>query len=65
MKPPTDGEIVDWLDREARVPGGLLLHNGTESGRRGLGTVSIGRSLRHAVADAMGRPRPEEEPRHA
>ena len=54
----TDKEMLDWLERMANQRGGLLLHDGTESGRCGLGLKTLNRTLREAIADAMQVPRP-------
>ena len=42
---------LDWLERQANEPGGLLLHDGSESGRLGLGLRPGGlvRTLRAAI----------------
>jgi hypothetical protein len=50
-----DKERLDWLESEANKPGGLLLHDGSESGRRGLGLRPgyADRTLREAVDTAM------------
>lgn len=34
-----DARILDWLEDEANVPGGLLLHCELNTGRRGLGLL--------------------------
>lgn len=58
MKQPTADEMLDWLESEALQRGGLLLHDGLASaGRAGLGLTGTGRTLRQAVAQAMGYPR--------
>lgn len=55
---PSDKEMIDWLEQQARERGGLLLHaEPGETGRRGLGLNPGGgnpRSLREAIALAMG-----------
>lgn len=33
----TDTEMLEWLERMAKRPGGILLHDGSETGRFGLG----------------------------
>lgn len=55
---PTDKEMLDWLEEQAREPAGLLLHSepGLTS-RHGLGLNPGGRNprtLREAIARAMG-----------
>lgn len=47
----SDKDRLDWLEGMANEPGGLLLHDGLESGRRGIGLRSGRqvRSLRQAV----------------
>lgn len=52
----TDSDRLDWLERMANNNGGLLLHDGSETGRTGLGLRpgSLRRSLRKAIDDAMG-----------
>lgn len=59
----TDAERLNWLERMALAPGGLLLHDGSESGRLGLGLRpgSVRRTLREAIDDAMGSPRRDGE----
>lgn len=55
----SDKERIDWLERQAKKPGGLLLHaEKGATGRNGLG-ISPGhnRDLRDAIDDAMGVPR--------
>lgn len=56
----TDTARLDWLEKEANSMGGLLLHDGSENGRRGLGLRpgSLKRTLRQAIDDAM----PDESP---
>lgn len=51
----TDKERLDWLERMANKPGGLLLHDGSERGRLGLGLRpgSLVRSLREAIDAAL------------
>ena len=46
-----DKRRLDWLESEANTRGGLLLHDGSESGRRGLGLGF--RDLRTAIDSAM------------
>lgn len=45
-----DKQRLDWLEQMANSKGGLLLHDGSESGRTGLGLKN--RSLREAIDDA-------------
>jgi hypothetical protein len=61
-----DAPRIDWLEGEAYTPGGLLLHDGTERGRRGLAVGPMGlrpnrhlRTLREAIDQARGVARPE------
>lgn len=55
MEQPTADEMLDWLERAANERGGLLLHSEHgPTGRTGLGLASTGRTLRQAVAQAMG-----------
>jgi hypothetical protein len=51
----TDTSRLDWLEMMANEPGGLLLHDGSESGRKGLGLRPgpLERTLRKAIDDAM------------
>lgn len=51
----TDVERIDFLEQLANEKGGLLLHNGTETGRVGLGLRpgTCNRTLRQAIDDAM------------
>lgn len=50
----TDAERLDWLEKHARKPNGLLLHAETKStGRLGLGLAWPPRSLREAIDQAM------------
>jgi hypothetical protein len=51
----TDSDRIDCLERMANEPGGLLLHDGTEKGRRGLGLRPgrLVRTLREAIDDAI------------
>jgi hypothetical protein len=51
----TDKERLDWLETMANQRGGILLHDGTETGRLGLG-LRPGRSnrtLREAIDTSM------------
>jgi hypothetical protein len=62
-----DTERLDWLEAMANSKGGLLLHDGSESGRTGLGLYRLKRSLRRAVDDCRGYPKVEmrkSEPPH-
>jgi len=49
-----DSERLDWLERMANQEGGLLLHDGSESGRLGLGLRpgTLKRSLREAIDES-------------
>ena len=49
---------LDWLEKMANLPGGLLLHDGTETGRLGLGLRpgNVVRTLRDAIDSAMLEP---------
>lgn len=38
-----------WLEKMANQPGGILLHDGSEKGRLGLGLAKTGRTLREAL----------------
>lgn len=53
-----DADRLDWLEEQANKPGGLLLHDGSETGRSGLGLRPgyLVRSLREAIDDARGMP---------
>lgn len=55
---PTDKERLDWLELMANQPGGLLLHDGSERGRTGLGLRpgALARTLREAIDAAMPEP---------
>lgn len=61
----TDAERLDWLERQANEPGGLLLHDGSERGRRGLGLRPgwLVRDLREAIDTSMRGERGIEPPR--
>lgn len=61
----TDAERLDWLERRANEPGGLLLHDGSECGRTGLGLRpgSLVRTLRDAVDNGLRHERGLEPPR--
>jgi hypothetical protein len=50
-----DARRLDWLEAAANRPGGLLLHDGTERGRTGLGLRpgALVRTLREAIDAAM------------
>lgn len=52
-----DTARLDWLERMANEPGGLLLHDGSETGRCGLGLRPglTDRTLRAAIDAAMSR----------
>lgn len=48
-----DGKSLDWLEADALTPGGLLLHDGTVSGKRGLAFGDrLMRDLREAIETA-------------
>lgn len=51
----TDTERLDWLEREANEPGGILLHDGSERGRKGIGLRPgfVNRTLRQAIDSAL------------
>jgi hypothetical protein len=50
-----DAARLDWLERMANEPKGILLHGEKEStGRCGLGLANTGRTLRQAIDDARG-----------
>jgi hypothetical protein len=62
MEQPTADQMLDWLEHMANQPGGLLLHNEqAPTGRTGLGLANTGRTLRQAVAQAMGYRQTEPE----
>lgn len=50
-----DKDRLDWLERMANLKGGILLHDGSETGRCGLGlrTSNLNRTLREAIDSAM------------
>lgn len=50
-----DSERLDWLEQQANRQGGLLLHDGAEHGRNGLGLRPghLSRTLREAIDTAM------------
>lgn len=50
-----DARRLDWLEERANQPGGLLLHDGSERGRTGLGLRpgNLTRTLREAIDQAM------------
>lgn len=51
----TDKERLDWLERQALKPDGILLHDGKKvTGRTGLGIWTPSRTLRNAIDQAMG-----------
>lgn len=56
MPTRTDAERLDWLERMANRKGGILLHDGSEKGRAGLGLRPgvLRRSLRECIDHAMG-----------
>lgn len=59
----TDADRIDWLEIMANQPGGILLHDGSEIGRTGLGLRPgmLLRDLRQAIDDAMGADRQRSE----
>lgn len=61
----TDAERIDYLERMANEPGGLLLHDGSESGRTGLGLRpgTLVRTLREAIDNGLRHERGIEAPR--
>lgn len=54
-----DKERLDWLEEMANEPGGLLLHDGSETGRRGIGLRPghMARMLRAAIDAARAKER--------
>jgi hypothetical protein len=62
MQQPTADQMLEWLEKMANRRGGLLLHSEHEpTGRTGLGLANTGRTLRQAVAQAMGYMQTEPE----
>lgn len=59
-----DARQIDWLDAQARRPGGILLHAESETGRCGLGLGPRcgNRHLRKAISQAMGGEPPPSAP---
>jgi len=53
VKAAMDSARLDWLEKMADKDGGILLHNGCESGRLGLGMRKTNRTLRQSIDDAM------------
>lgn len=55
-----DAERLDWLEEMANEPGGLLLHDGSETGRRGIGLRPghMARMLRAAIDSARAKAQP-------
>lgn len=55
MPVKSDTARIEWLEKMANRPGGLLLHDGSETGRTGLGLRPgrLVRSLRDAIDEAM------------
>ncbi len=51
----TDKERLDWLEHMANQEGGILLHDGSETGRLGIGLRpgTLNRTLREAIDQAM------------
>lgn len=60
-----DTNRLDWLEAMANVRGGILLHDGSEGGRLGLGLRpgAIKRTLRQAIDTAMQPPRGRAHPK--
>lgn len=58
-----DADRIDWLESMANKPGGLLLHDGTETGRTGLALRPgfVRRTLRQAI-DTASSPQPAPQP---
>ncbi len=54
-KQTLDSKMLDWLEQMANIKGGILLHDGSEVGRLGIGLRpgSIKRNLRQAIDTAM------------
>lgn len=50
-----DADRLDWLEMMANRRGGILLHDGSEGGRLGLGLRhgKVDRTLRQAIDDSM------------
>lgn len=62
MEQPTADQMLDWLEHMANKRGGLLLHSEYgPTGRTGFGLANTGRTLRQAVAQAMGYRQTEPE----
>jgi hypothetical protein len=63
----TDKDRINWLETMAKRQGGLLLHDGTEKGRTGLG-LNLGfnikpRTLRQAIDQAYIPELPKKTPK--
>ena len=60
----TDKERVDWLEMMANQEGGILLHDGSETGHLGIGLRpgSLNRTLREAIDQAMAYLNAQQEP---
>lgn len=54
-KPITDSDRINCLERMANKRGGILLHDGSERGRLGLGLRpgNLVRTLRQAIDDVI------------
>lgn len=48
----SDSDMLDFLEAEAGKPGGLLLHDGSEHGRLGIGL--LGTPLRERLKSIIG-----------
>lgn len=58
-EPFTDAQRLDWLEKAALKPGGILLHDGSQVGRTGLGiwpTTRTKRTLRDAIDGCLRYP---------
>jgi hypothetical protein len=55
MSETIDHSRLDWLEKMANEAGGILLHDGSETGRIGLGLRPgcVKRTLREAIDEAM------------
>lgn len=50
-----DSDRIDWLERMANQKGGILLHDGSETGRNGLGLRpgNLNRTLRQVIDSCL------------
>lgn len=57
-----DSDRLDWLEKMANQKGGILLHDGSETGRTGLGLRPgyLNRTLRQAIDSANGEKMPSK-----